>query len=234
MYINSKLNQFDEIADRYDAEIVENLGYFGKYRQSMLSYKAQYLKYLLPCEPKGILDYGCSVGLNIPYLHQYFPNTKLYGCDISNESIRLARSNIRYCTFDTIETVEDMVKRYEKKVDCVFACAVLHHIPHPEHEKWISGLYQILDKGGYMIIFEHNMKNPLTKRLIERTPMDKGAVMLDCGYCKKMLKDVFGNQSFIKHGYTYFFPWRNKTFTGIEHQLFWLPLGAQYYVLARK
>ena len=136
MYINSKLNQFDEIADRYDAEIVENLGYFGKYRQSMLSYKAQYLKYLLPCEPKGILDYGCSVGLNIPYLHQYFPNTKLYGCDISNESIRLARSKIRYCTFDTIGTVDEMVMRYEKKIDCVFVSAVLHHIPHPEHKKW--------------------------------------------------------------------------------------------------
>jgi ubiquinone/menaquinone biosynthesis C-methylase UbiE len=224
---------FDEIAGRYNDEIIENLGIFGKFRRSMLFYKAQYLRYLLPNEPKGILDYGCSIGMNVPYLREYFPNSELYGCDISKESIKTAREKILNCRFDTIETAENL-KMYRSKIDCVFISTVLHHIPYCEHEKWITGLFEILDKGGYMIIFEHNMKNPFTGKIVRRTPMDRNAVMLNCGYCKKMVKTIFGEKSIVKHGYTYFFPWRNKVFTGIEHRLSRLPLGAQYYVLAKK
>ena len=226
-------SEFDTIANKYDAEIIKNLGSFGRFRQSMLSYKAQYIQYLLPFAPKGILDYGCGIGLNIPYLHQYFPNTKLYGCDISKESVRLARENIHNCTFDAIETVEDL-KKYETRIDCVFISTVLHHISHCEHEKWLAGLFKILDKGGYVIIFEHNIKNPFVKNMVKKSPMDDGAVMLNCRYCKKMVKTIFGKKSTVKHGYTYFFPWRNKIFTEIEYQLSRFPLGAQYYVLARK
>jgi hypothetical protein len=58
--------------------------------------------------------------------------------------------------------------------------------------------------------------------------------MLDSKYSKYILKNIFGNEAVVKLGYTYFFPWRNKIFTRIEHGLSWLPLGAQYYVIARK
>lgn len=226
--------EFDKIADKYHAEIVENLGSFGKFRQSTLSYKAQYLHYLLPFEPKGILDYGCGTGSNIPYLHKYFPDATLYGCDISKESVRRAKENFRECTFDTVKTAKDLINIYRTKIDCVFVSTVLHHIPHCKHEEWLTGLFETLEKGGYMMIFEHNMKNPFTKRIVKRIPMDQNAVMLDCGYCKKMVRTIFGSQSIIQHGYTYFFPWRNRVFTGIEHKLSRVPLGAQYYVLARK
>ena len=173
--------EFDEIANGYNDEIVENLGVFGKFRQSMLFYKSDYLKYILPKTPESILDYGCGIGMNIPYLKEYFPSTKLYGCDISKESIKLAKEHIDYCQFDTIETVEDL-KIYENKIDCVFISTVLHHIPPEEHIKWLKGLYGILKKGGYMVIFENNMKNPLTKRFVEKIPMDKDAIMLGTEY----------------------------------------------------
>jgi ubiquinone/menaquinone biosynthesis C-methylase UbiE len=225
--------EFDAIANGYNDEIVENLGSFGKFRQSMLFYKSQYLKYLLPKEPKGILDYGCGIGMNIPYLREYFPNTNLYGCDISKESIRLAVENIQNCTFNVLETPKDL-EIYKGKIDCIFISTVLHHIPFGEHEKWLRGLYDIMGQNGYLIIFEHNMKNPLTKKFVEKIPMDKDAAMLDSGYCKEMVKKIFGKNGKIKLGYTYFFPWRNKIFTEIEHTLWWLPLGAQYYVLAKK
>jgi trans-aconitate methyltransferase len=225
--------EFDAIANNYNNEIVENLGSFGKFRQSMLSYKSQYLKYLLPKEPQGLLDFGCGIGMNIPYLREYFPNTNLYGCDISKESIRLAGENIHDCKFDVLETPNDL-EIYKGKIDCILISVVLHHIPYSEHEKWLRGLYDNMDKNGHMIIFEHNMKNPLTKRFVEKIPMDKDAVMLDSGYCKRIVKKLFGKNVKIKLGYTYFFPWRSKIFTEIEHILWWLPLGAQYYVLAKK
>jgi ubiquinone/menaquinone biosynthesis C-methylase UbiE len=226
-------SEFDDIANRYNAEIVENLGSFGKFRDSMLLYKSQYLKRLLPETPAAVLDYGCGIGMNIPYLRKYFPDTKLFGCDISKESISLAKENVPDCAFDTIETVNDL-KIYKDKIDCIFISTVLHHIPFDEHEEWIGGLYDVLKDGGYMIIFEHNMKNPLTKKFVEKIPMDKNANMLDSKYSKEILRKIFGKGAFVKLGYTYFFPWRNKIFTWIEHRLSWLPLGAQYYVIAKK
>jgi len=225
--------EFDNIVKRYNEEVVGSLGFFGKFRDTMLFYKSEYLEYLLPETPNAILDFGCGIGMNLFYLREKFPNTELFGCDISQESISLARENVQNCSFDTIETV-DSLKIYKNKIDCVFISVVLHHIPLEERENWISGLYGILREGGYMIAFENNMKNPLTKKHVERCSMDKNAIMLDANYCKNIIKKAFGEESYIKLGYTYFFPWRNKIFTWIEHKLAWLPLGAQYYVIARK
>ena len=138
--MTTEKTEFDEIANGYNDEIVENLGVFGKFRQSMLFYKSDYLKYILPNTPESILDYGCGIGMNIPYLKEYFPSTKLYGCDISKESIKLAKEHIDYCQFDTIKIVEDL-GIYENKIDCVFISCVLHHIPPEDRIKWLKGLY---------------------------------------------------------------------------------------------
>jgi hypothetical protein len=71
------------------------------------------------------------------------------------------------------------------------------------------------------------MFNPLTKRFVERIPMDKGATMLNAGYCKRLIQEIFGRGKRVKLRYTYFFPWRNTLFTAIEHAIARLPLGAQ-------
>jgi ubiquinone/menaquinone biosynthesis C-methylase UbiE len=162
--------------------------------------------------------------MNIPYLRQYFPAAKLYGCDVSEKSIGLAKSQIDYCQFDVIETLRD-IKMYDNKIDCVFISTVLHHIEPSEHKIWLQALYDIMKKGSYMVIFEHNMFNPLTKRFVERIPMDKGATMLSAGYCKSLVREIFGGSKKVKLRYTYFFPWRNKLFTTIEHAIAWLPIG---------
>jgi trans-aconitate methyltransferase len=239
--MNTSKKEFDAIAKDYNDEIVENLGVFGKFRNSMLSYKAEYLSYIMPSfpskkqnrYPQSILDYGCGVGMNIPYLRQYFPDSPLFGCDVSKESIRLAKSQIDYCQFDVIETPRDL-KIYEGKIDCVFISTVLHHIKPGEHKIWLKALCDTMKEGSYMVIFEHNILNPLTKRLVEKSEMDRDAIMLSARYCKTMIQEIFCSRKAVKLRYAYFFPWRNKVFTAIEHKLSWLPLGAQYYVAVKK
>jgi hypothetical protein len=39
--MSTSKTEFDDIAKGYNDEIVENLGTFGKFRESMLSYKAE-------------------------------------------------------------------------------------------------------------------------------------------------------------------------------------------------
>jgi ubiquinone/menaquinone biosynthesis C-methylase UbiE len=87
--MKNKIAEFDKFADGYNEAIVEELGKFGKYRDTAFIYKVKYLKNILK-EPMNILDFGCGVGSFIPYLHNYFKNAKIYGCDVSSESIEIA------------------------------------------------------------------------------------------------------------------------------------------------
>jgi hypothetical protein len=88
------------------------------------------------------------------------------------------------------------------------------------------------------------MRNPLTNITVKKSDIDATACMLHPKYCKRLLsnkfyktksrdKEIVLQKDSITLRYTYFFPWRNTFFTGIEHILFWLPLGAQYCVYAR-
>ncbi|MDR1193065.1 MAG: class I SAM-dependent methyltransferase [Peptococcaceae bacterium] len=245
--MENKTAEFDKLAEDYNEIVAKDLGKFGKYRDTAFIYKVKYLRYILKKEPKTILDYGCGIGSFIPYLHNCFKNAKLYGCDISSESIKTARMNYSYCDFRVIENVNDL--RLYEKVDCVIINTVLHHIPPNEHEYWINGLYSILNEnyngGGIIVIFEHNMGNPLTKSFVKNTKIDENAVMLDPKYCKRLLlnkfyhtkigdKETILEKDRVKLAFTYFFPWRNTLFTIVERFLFWLPLGAQYCVYAKK
>ena len=245
--MDNKEAEFDKLAGDYDETTVNDLGRFAKYRDTAFIYKVQLLRSILKPSPKNILDFGCGIGSNIPYLHEYFKDAKLYGCDVSPRSIEIAKMNYPYCDFNVINAVDDL-KLYSD-IDCVFISTVLHHIPQTEHEYWIGGLYNILsedtDAGGSIVIFEHNMANPLTKSLVKKTKIDEDATMLHPEYCRRLVsncfyktkvidKEIVPEKDKVKLRYTYFFPWRNKPFTTLEHMLFWLPLGAQYCLHARK
>jgi SAM-dependent methyltransferase len=236
--------KFDKYADNYSESLKNDLRKFGKHVGSAKIYKAQLLKHILNGEPGSILDFGCEVGLNIPYLREQFKNTKLYGCDVSPASVEIAKKNYPYCDFNVINNAADL-QEY-KDVDCVFISTVLHHIPESEHKNWINGLHTILSRnGGTLVVFEHNMKNPLTRSIVKGADADDITMMLDPKYCKRLLLNTFygtkaGGRGItlvkdaVKSRYTYFFPQRNKLFTMIESMLTWLPLGAQYCVYARK
>jgi ubiquinone/menaquinone biosynthesis C-methylase UbiE len=250
--MENKDTEFDKFAEGYNGTAVNDLSKLGKYRDTAFIYKVNYLKYLFKNEPKTILDFGCGIGSLIPYLHNVFKSAKLYGCDISSKSIEIARKNYPYCNFKVIENIDDL-QNYEK-TDCVIINTVLHHIPQNEHEYWINGLYNILTKnenyiGGegvsIIIIFEHNMKNPITKSVVKRSKIDENAIMLNPKYCKRLLlnkfydtkirdKEIILKKDNVKLKYTYFSPWRNKFVELVESLLFWLPLGAQYCVYAKK
>ena len=237
--------EFDKFAQTYLDETVKDLGRFGKYKNTALQYKCQYLRHILAEEPKGILDFGCGVGLNIPYLREYFPNTNLFGCDISQESIKIASNNYTYCNFSVINTPVEL-EQFKDKITVAFASTVLHHIRPEEHQKWIIGLSNAINAGGYLMIFEHNMRNPITAKIVKKSKIDKDAIMLDADYCKSLVKSCLSPQTLpktdnqnicfdnVKLRYTYFFPWRSNFFTMIERLLFFIPFGAQYCVYAKK
>jgi SAM-dependent methyltransferase len=194
-----------------------------------------------PPPPKNILDFGCGVGMNIHFLRKIFPQSCFFGCDVSEESLKVARNKIQYAKFDCCINTSDLNALYKyKDIDLIFVSTVLHHIPFAEHKSWIDALFSILNSKsgeGKIIIFEHNLYNPVVWYTFYRNPTSDylyyGAEgMLKPNYTKRLLTTAgFSN---IKTTYTLFFLKRNKLTKTIENMLSWFPLGAQYYCMGEK
>lgn len=77
-------------------------------------YKVQLLEAL--CKPKRnekILDFGCGTGRSLFYLDRYFSGNgiELFGCDISKESLKIARQTVPSATLFLNSSIEDLSRR---------------------------------------------------------------------------------------------------------------------------
>jgi len=224
---------FDNIAASYDKELEDSLGKFcNKDIGIFAEYKVKIVASKLYQKPLAILEFGCGTGRNNIFMKKIFPESKIFGCDISEKSIEIA-SNTNSCVkYDTITKPDDLILAYTEPFDCIFISNVFHHIPFDEHKVWIDALYKILSKEGNIFIFEHNPYNPITKHVFNNCKIDIGATMLKPSYCYNLFKKT--DFTTIKLKYTLFFVWRNDFFEFVERMFCWLPLGAQYYVWGRK
>ena len=224
---------FDDIAKSYDKALEDSLGKFCNKDISLFAeYKVKIVASKLSQTPANILEFGCGTGRNNLFMKKWFPESNIYGCDISEKSLEIAMNTNPDVKYDNIITPEDLFAQYKKPFDCIFISNVLHHIPFDEHQTWIAALYKILSNEGSIFVFEHNPYNPITKYIFNTSDIDKGAVMLKPSYCHNLLKNA--NFTKLKREYTLFFPWRNSFFEFVEQMFCWLPLGAQYFVWGRK
>jgi ubiquinone/menaquinone biosynthesis C-methylase UbiE len=84
-------NIFDEAVVNYDKLLQKNIGYLGKNVNYYAEHKAIIVSQNTNIVPQKILEYGCGIGRNVPYLQEYFPMSKINGYDISAESLSVAR-----------------------------------------------------------------------------------------------------------------------------------------------
>jgi len=225
---------FDKYAENYDGLLRADLGLSKNYDLSIFAgYKVDILKAKLPRPPAALLEFGCGTGRNFSFLEACWPQTQFYGCDVSIQSLEVARKTAPAVTFNAILTPRELASVYAGKVDCVFITNVFHHIPRSEHQAWCNALHDVLaGSAGKIVIFEHNPCNPMTNYIFHHSDADakSGALMLKPSYCCNLLKNA--GFSSIKRDYTMFFLKRSNFFVSLERKLTWLPLGAQYYVIA--
>ncbi|MDR0927630.1 MAG: class I SAM-dependent methyltransferase [Ignavibacteria bacterium] len=256
---NTKIKQsaeFDKLADNYTDLRNEGAGFFVKYADTFSSYKVKHFSNIIQNRTEqnrteqnrteqnrteqnrteqnniNILEFGCGIGLNVPYFKNFFPNAKIHGCDISSESIQLAQQQYPDCKFDVVNTTAEL-QIYAQQIDAIFINGVFHHIPFDEHKSWLEALHSIMKPGSQIVIFENNPHNPLMKDYFKNCPLDINATMVQPDYLRKLVKSIWNN---AKRTYTFFTPWQDSAFWfALEKCInFWLPLGAQYYVRARK
>lgn len=177
-----------------------------------------------------VLDFGTGIGGSIGPLRQALPNAVLHGADISSESVAMAKE--RHAGVAEFAVIANNVLPYpDAMFDMVFVACVYHHIPVEERAHWTAEIRRVLKPGGHLLVFEHNMLNPLTLKVVRDCAFDEDAILLP----RNELLGLVGAQSFssIKARYIVFFPKTLSFLRPAERSLWWLPLGAQYYVHAQ-
>lgn len=219
---------FDGYTQQYDHLLQHQLQFFDKNHQYFAEYKVALSKRILANNPQTILDAGCGIGRSLPFLKKYFEHARVTGCDISLESLRLAKQHHPDISFHSLDRLLQLNTRF----DFIFLSCVLHHIAPAERPHFIAQLVYLLNPQGYIIIFEHNPLNPITRKLVAECPFDKDVVLLPRSETLQLLSAA--GLSITHRGYTLFFPASLKWLRPLDRWLSLLPFGGQYLVCARR
>ena len=228
------VKEFDKFAEEYLNQHSQNIRITGEEPEYFAEYKIRDLKRVcseLKFLPDNILDSGTGVGNSIPFLVKYFKETKIHGVDVSEKSLTLAQN--RFGSLAEFNLFDGESLPYSNEIfDIALAACVFHHIPLNKHLHLIQEISRTLKHGGILMIYEHNPYNPLTRYAVKTCPFDENAVLLRKNEVKKLLENT-GLQTIIEE-YRVFFPAFLKILRPLEQYLKWLPLGGQYFVVAKK
>jgi len=226
----SKKVDFDKYAEDYENILKKDLVFFESENSYFSEYKVKITRKVIPDEPAEILEFGCGTGRNLKYLREYFPASKLEGCDISQKSLDISADSNKKTELFLIDG--NFTKNRTNRYDLIFISNVYHHIKPEERKSTTGKIADLLKHGGKIMIFEHNPYNLLTRYIVDRCPFDEDAVLLKPKELKNLLKE---NTFCIKQfKYTLFFPRILKIFRPIESFIGFIPAGGQYYILAEK
>tara|TARA_B100001250_G_C19814188_1_gene797343 strand:- start:4434 stop:5105 length:672 start_codon:yes stop_codon:yes gene_type:complete len=220
---------FDDYADSYfrllkDQE--KTFKFFAPDRYYFVKYKVDLLADIIKDNPKSILDYGCGIGLALPYFLSNFPNSKISATDISEESLSLVYKN-----FKDINVISDE-SLHVNSFDIIYCSGVFHHIPLKDRKHVLEKLFKCLNKNGLLCVFEHNPYNPITRKMVSSCEFDDDAELITKGKMRKLIE--VSSFKILKSNYALFFPKLLSKLMLLERYLGWLPLGGQYFIIGEK
>lgn len=222
----SENNFFDRHAGDYEKILRGMVGAFDGNLDYFAAYKIEILRRKLATPPRKILDFGAGIGRSLPFFRAAFPSAELHGFDPSAESLAHAA---RACPEAILHSNWNQLG---EGFDLVFLAGVLHHLPEAEALSWMERARAICGGGGVIAIFEHNLKNPVTRRLVTNCDYDRDARFYAPSETKALLERAGFHD--VKSEYCLFFPALLKPLRSFEKFLGGVPLGGQYFVLGTR
>ncbi len=221
------MSEFDKFAENYHETLSKSLAVTRTSDEYQAEYKVRLLKNRLSQSGSGlnILDFGCGVGLSLPYLLEQFSGSKIFATDVSEVSIDIVRAQFPQVTI--VDSALDAVAKY----DIIFMSTVLHHMTGSTRVEILKNLRANLKPDGRLVVIEHNTYNPLTRRIVSNCPMDADAELISMRDIKKLLGATCGFK-IRETGYCSFFPEPLKVLVKLDRVLQKIPLGGQYFVVA--
>ncbi|HZV48958.1 MAG TPA: class I SAM-dependent methyltransferase [Candidatus Dormibacteraeota bacterium] len=219
---------FDVHARKYQETLDSNLALIGETGEAFVEYRMNYLRRRLPLLPRRVLDFGCGIGMAIPHLLAAFPGCEVVGVDVSEESVKVARSRLRDDRA-RVTLNDDLVA---DGFDLAYASGVFHHIESEHRLEAARYIFRALRPGGVFVLAEHNPWNPVTRLLVRTCAFDEGVQLLRPKVARRLLEDAGFNIWCLD--FVGFFAGPLRSLRSIERHLAWSPVGAQYIVLARR
>lgn len=219
---------FDHYTENYNTLLTERTRFFSSSEEYFARYKVELVRSRIDKQIGSLLEYGCGIGRNIPFLQQSFPEARVVGSDISAASLEFAKQENQEVDF----FIEDESTNCDDSFDLIFVAGVFHHIPIPQRTEVAKTLLTRLSPRGSLFVFEHNPYNPVTRHIVSQCPYDADAVLLKPSELVHLLRAA--DLLVLKKGYCLFIPPRLSVLAHVEDWLAWLPLGGQYWVQAKR
>lgn len=218
---------FDNYVEDYEELTNKNLRFFNKSRNYFDSYKIEIAKEIYKT-PKKVLDFGCGIGLCIPFIKKNFSKSDIYATDTSEKSLNYLSK--KYHDINILKT--DELYNHKNYFDLIIIVGVFHHIIKKERRNLMKEIKSLLKNRGKFIIFEHNPYNFVTRKLVKMCPYDDGVELIKMNELKEIINT--SNLKIFDKGFTLFFPSILDFLRKFEKYLKFLPFGGQYYIAGFK
>jgi ubiquinone/menaquinone biosynthesis C-methylase UbiE len=230
-----KTVEFDLIADEYYLLHCKNIAasgespeYFARYKVMDVVNEARTRGIVA----KNILDFGSGIGNSLPYFAELFPHSSITCSDVSAKGIAISRARFPGISPVYVQIGGKELPFGDGSFDLVFSACVFHHIVASEHVLWLRELKRVTRKNGMLVIFEHNPLNPLTVSTVRDCPFDKNATLILAAHLAREV--IEAGWQYPNSAYRMFFPHRLAFARPVERWLKKIPLGAQYFITARR
>jgi SAM-dependent methyltransferase len=229
--------EFDKFAAEYRALHAANIRLSGEAPEYFAEYKIVDIAHELArlgtprAEAPRVLDFGAGVGYSVPFFERHLPRSRVTCLDVSKKSLEIGAA--RHGTQADFRHFDGAVVPFGAETfDIALASCVFHHIPRAEHVALLGELHRVLATGGLLFVFEHNPLNPLTRHAVDTCPFDENAELIRAPTMRGRVRAAGFASPEVK--YRIFFPHALRALRPLEPRLSWLPVGAQYYVVAKK
>jgi len=219
---------FDQYADEYNQMLIKSTAGIIKDVSTIAESKVASLKRFIDSKPTAILDYGCGIGNNLNALKNAFETAEVYGYDPSEKSLYVAAASCPDCRFIN----QQELPRFKTCFDLILVSCVVHHIPGCDRYTFAKEAHSLLKPGGWIVIIEHNVYNPITRAAVSWCPYDKDAELIRASKVRRLLTTAGFTDG--KSEYIMFTPPSWKRFQLLDKLLKNVPLGGQHITKAKR
>jgi len=172
------------------------------------------------------LDVGCGKGELLSMLRADFKHSA--GCDVSVDMMREITGVETRVQIDPLQ-----IPFEDGSFDLVTAVCVYHHVPVADRPSLTQEIQRVLKPGGIFCMIEHNPRNPVTRLIVSRTPVDADAILLEAAEARGLAAGA--GLLPVEHSYFLYFPQTLYRYVGwMEGMLTKLPFGGQYALFSQR
>jgi SAM-dependent methyltransferase len=156
-------SHFDQIATVYDASLP------GHVVEHYLRKRTAFITQL--CPGGSVLDVGCGTGALAERLAAR--GYEVTGVDPSEGMLEIMRA--RSPEVAAVKASGTALPFADDSFDVVLTIAAMHHIAEPVAvRETLAEMTRVSKRGGWIVIWDHNPRNPYWSNLMGRVPQDTG------------------------------------------------------------